>query len=186
VYALVDPTNFQTSIQWKEWLIFLPFALLLLPFQTACEEFFFRGLLLQWFHRMMPSVPFVGVILSSVCFGLMHSLNPEVESFGFFSAMGSYMLMGLSLAILAVVDEGLELPSAFHFANNLFSFTILGYTNMVLPSPCLFMLKEPLPLMDYVSTVLIFLVLVLVFCRKQGYQFKVLLKGTRAFTSAKA
>lgn len=58
--------------------------------------------------------------MTSVAFGLMHILNPEVEKLGYI-IMVYYIGTGFFLGIITLMDDGLELALGFHFANNLFT-----------------------------------------------------------------
>ncbi len=58
------------------------------------------------------------LILTSVIFGLLHGLNPEVEKLGWIS-MVYYIGTGLVLGIFTLMDEGTELALGFHAANNI-------------------------------------------------------------------
>lgn len=177
VSYLLDPGNFQFTVSLNKFLVFLPFALILLPLQTGFEEFFFRGLLLQGFHRILRRMPWLSWVITSVLFGSLHFFNPEVSTNGVGPAMASYIGMGLFLGFFAIIDEGLEISWGLHFANNFFSFVFVGYNGMVLESPCLMLIKKMNPWMDIVSTAILCFILYLVFCRKKGKQLKVLFTG---------
>ena len=56
--------------------------------------------------------------MTSVIFGSMHILNPEVDKIGYW-VLVYYIGTGLFLGILTLMDEGLELALGFHAANNL-------------------------------------------------------------------
>ena len=58
------------------------------------------------------------LIVTSVLFGVMHGANPEVAEMGPI-VMVFYIGTGLLLAIMTLMDEGLELALGFHFGNNL-------------------------------------------------------------------
>ena len=58
------------------------------------------------------------LLLTSVIFGLLHGLNPEVEKLGWIS-MVYYIGTGLVLGIFTLMDEGTELSLGFHAANNI-------------------------------------------------------------------
>ncbi len=50
----------------------------------------------------------------------MHSFNPEVEEFGFFTMMPQYVLFGLIFGIITILDDGIEAAMGAHAANNIF------------------------------------------------------------------
>lgn len=90
---------------------------LFLPLQTSLEEYLFRGYLMQGFgvNSKTKWVPFV---LTSVLFGLMHIMNPEVKQLGPL-VMVYYIGTGFTLAIMTLMDEGMELSLGYHAGNNM-------------------------------------------------------------------
>ena len=60
------------------------------------------------------------IIITSVAFGLMHIANPEIEKLGYILLV-YYIGTGFFLAIMTIMDDGLELAIGFHAANNLFT-----------------------------------------------------------------
>ena len=101
----------------------VPFALLfiiatvLIPIQTSTEEYVFRGYLMQGFANLSLNKWFP-LLMTSLIFGSMHVLNPEVDKIGYWVLL-YYIGTGLFLGILTLMDEGLELALGFHAANNL-------------------------------------------------------------------
>ena len=92
-------------------------SFLLIPFQSSFEEYMFRGYLLQGIGVMARN-KWMPLIVTSVLFGLMHSMNPEVEKLGYI-IMVYYIGTGLFLGIITLMDEGLELALGFHAGNNI-------------------------------------------------------------------
>ena len=58
--------------------------------------------------------------MTSVLFGLMHALNPEVKEYGFLTMMPQYILFGLIFGIITILDDGIEAAMGAHAANNTF------------------------------------------------------------------
>src|SRR5690606_33265071 len=58
------------------------------------------------------------LLFTSVFFGVAHSANPEVAEMGLI-VMIFYIGTGLTLGIMTLMDEGLELALGFHLGNNL-------------------------------------------------------------------
>lgn len=92
-------------------------AVLMIPLQTTAEELLMRGYLFQGLgaafkNRLAP------LLITSVSFGLLHSFNPEVEKLGY-GLISVYIMTGLFLGMITLLDEGLELSIGFHAANNL-------------------------------------------------------------------
>ncbi len=92
-------------------------ATLLIPIQTSTEEYVFRGYLMQGFANLSKNKWFP-LVMTSVIFGSMHLLNPEVDKMGY-QVLIYYIGTGLFLGIVTLMDEGMELSLGFHAANNL-------------------------------------------------------------------
>lgn len=123
-----DPANIRYTFQAGPFFISLIIALLFLPAQTWWEEFMMRGYLLQGIGQRTKTA-WLPVVITSVVFGLLHSGNPEVATNGFWQSIPMYILPGLLFGVIAVLDEGLEIPMGFHFANNLFGTLIITNDN---------------------------------------------------------
>jgi len=113
---MMHPDDFVFQLQWKPFLILLVVALFFLPFQTSFEELLFRGYLMQG-TALLTSRPWVPLLLTSIVFGLMHGLNPEVEKLGNVVLL-YYIGTGLLFGLITILDEGTELALGMHFANN--------------------------------------------------------------------
>lgn len=92
---------------------------ILIPIQTSTEEYIFRGYLMQGFANLAKNRWFP-LIMTSVIFGSMHIMNPEVEKLGYLILV-YYIGTGLFLGVITLMDEGMELALGFHAANNLIS-----------------------------------------------------------------
>lgn len=115
----LSPDEYIINFKLVPFLIMLLIAGILIPIQSSFEEYLFRGYLMQGIaaytkNRWMP------LLVTSVVFGCMHLLNPEVEKLGYI-VMVSYIGTGLFLGIITLMDDGLELAIGFHVANNLFT-----------------------------------------------------------------
>jgi len=132
-----DPDNFTLINNSQSILILAGLALLLIPFQAGFEELLFRGYLMQGFavlarNRWLP------IVATSVLFGLMHSLNPEVKEYGFLTMMPQYIFMGMIFAIPAVMDDGIEVAIGAHVANNIFLSVFLTTSDSALQTPAMY------------------------------------------------
>ena len=112
-----SPEDYSYNFNLIPFLILAVIGIILVPIQTSFEEIYFRGYLMQGLGVIFKNraVPF---ILTSVVFGMLHFFNPEVDKIGNI-IMISYIGTGFLLAILALMDEGLELSMGFHAGNNL-------------------------------------------------------------------
>ncbi len=126
---------------------FLPLLLIsvfLLPVQTSFEELFFRGYLMTGLGRATGS-KYLTIIITSVLFALMHSMNPEVAKYGLGTMMFHYFSAGAFLAIITVMDDSLELALGVHAATNMLGATLVTYSGSVLQTDTLFLAQETRP-----------------------------------------
>lgn len=114
---LLHPTDYVLQLDWPSFIVLVAVAAVMLPLQTSCEELIFRGYLMQGFGNLAANKWFP-LLLTSIIFGSMHILNPEVEKMGY-SILIYYIGTGLLLGIFTLLDDGIELAMGFHAANNL-------------------------------------------------------------------
>lgn len=112
-----SPQDFVINFKPIPFAILAVISLFLIPIQTSCEEFVFRGYLMQGFGNLFKNRLYP-LIFTSVIFGGMHYFNPEVEKMGDI-VMVYYIGTGFLLGIMTLMDDGLELSLGFHAANNL-------------------------------------------------------------------
>lgn len=114
IFFVVDPSSLQAISFTGGVLALIVITLLTTPLQAAAEEVMFRGAILpsiaSWI-RPAKAALVVGLIASSIIFGLMHgSVDPWLLSY--------YTIFGIAMAVMAVISRGLEAPIAFHVVNN--------------------------------------------------------------------
>ena len=112
----------------------------------------------------------IPLILTSVIFGLLHGLNPEVEKLGWIS-MVYYIGTGLVLGIFTLMDEGTELALGFHAANNIVAAVLVTANWTVFQTEALLVdTSEPSVGWEMFVPVLILYPLVLyIFSKKYGW-----------------
>jgi len=130
------------NFQPQEFFVLLAIGLLILPMQTSFEEFLFRSYFMQGF-AVTTKTRWAPLLVTSIVFGLLHSANPEVQEFGFLTAMPTYIIMGLVLGLTVVMDGGLEIALGLHYANNLFSSLLYTSDTSTLQTPALFLDTKP-------------------------------------------
>lgn len=111
------PENFEITFKPVPFLILFLISIVMIPIQTSTEEYVFRGYLMQGFANLSRNKWFP-LIMTSVIFGSMHILNPEVTKMGY-AVLVFYIGTGFVLGIMTLMDEGMELALGFHAANNL-------------------------------------------------------------------
>lgn len=133
---LADPANYTLVLDLEALLPILPVVVALIPLQIAFEELSLRGYLHQELSAA-TGAPWLGVAASTLLFGALHFFNPEVRAFGL-PAMATYYLgVGLFLAVLSVLDDGLELALGVHLATNLYNVLLVNYAGSTLPTSSL-------------------------------------------------
>ena len=113
----LSPNDYQWNFELQPFLTMFVIACLLIPFQSALEEWLFRGYLMQGFATLTKS-RLLSLLLTSVIFGSLHILNPEIDKLGY-GLLAYYIGTGLFFGIMSLMDEGIELAIGFHVANNL-------------------------------------------------------------------
>lgn len=153
IYIKLDPLNFKVnnrSIVTLAPLIMM--SVLFIPFQAAFEEIFCRGYLMQGF-AVLAGNRWVPLIMTSLIFGLMHFLNPEVSEFGFGTMMPQYILFGLIFGLITILDDGIEAAMGAHAANNLFLCVTVTHESSALQTPALYQQININPWTDLISMV---------------------------------
>lgn len=136
-YLKVDPQNFSINNKSFSLVILAVISLTMIPFQAAFEEVLFRGYLMQGFARLVRHRWFP-LVMTSLLFALMHSLNPEVKEYGFLTMMPQYILFGLIFGIITILDDGIEAAMGAHTANNAFLCILVTTKSSALQTPALY------------------------------------------------
>lgn len=160
-YAISSLEIYSFTFDARRFFPVLIISLLMFPLQTTFEEVFFRGYLMQGFGLAFKNAT-IPLIVTSVLFGLMHGLNPEVAEFGE-HILWYYVGTGLFLGIITLMDESLELAMGVHAANNLFGALLVTFPSSALSTPALFTISEynvGLMIGFWVVMVLIYMVIV--------------------------
>jgi uncharacterized protein len=132
-----DPSNFAINNKTISLAVLTVISVLLIPFQAAFEEVLFRGYLMQGFTALLRNRWFP-LVMTSLFFGLIHSLNPEVKELGFLTMIPQYILFGLIFGIITIMDDGIEAAMGAHAANNIFVCIIVTNKASVLQTPALY------------------------------------------------
>lgn len=141
IFAVIAPENYTYQFDLQKFLPLVVIAVLFIPFQTWFEELFFRAYMLQGIGLLFRS-RIIALILTSVGFGLLHSFNPEVSEFGFWSTMPYYIGFGLFAGLLVVYDNGIEMACGIHAVNNVYSAILVTYNGSVLKTPALWSIQK--------------------------------------------
>jgi hypothetical protein len=141
----------------------------MIPLQTTAEELLFRGYLMQGIGLAAKN-RWVPLLATSVIFGAMHLLNPEVGKMGYIVSL-YYVGTGLFLGILTLMDEGTELALGFHAANNLTAALLVTADWTAFQTHSVFKdISEPSAGFDILFPLLvIYPILLLIFSKKYGW-----------------
>ncbi len=154
VYLLInikfDPSNFSVNNNTRLFIPLIAISVCLIPFQAAFEEIIFRGYLMQGFTLLIRNRLFP-LVMTSVLFGLMHSLNPEIKEFGFWSMIPQYILFGLIFGVITIMDDGIEAAIGAHAANNVFVCIMVTNKASALQTPALYIQNNVYPWIDFMS-----------------------------------
>lgn len=144
-------------------------SLVFLPFQTSFEELVFRGYLMQGFGTLVKNRWFP-LLSTSLIFGLLHGMNPEVERLGYI-LMVFYIGTGLLYGITTLMDEGTELALGLHASNNIVAAFLVSTDWMVFRTDALYIdTSEPsLDVEMFIVVFILYPLLLFVFSKKYGW-----------------
>lgn len=148
-YLFFSPENYVLNFNASEFFVLLLISIAFLPIQTAFEEIFFRGYLMQGFALVFRN-GILPLMMTSLLFGMAHLSNPETEKFGAWIMLPYYSLFGLFLGLLALWNNGLELSIGIHAANNILSALLITSKNTVLQTDAIFRIQQENPVIDFV------------------------------------
>ena len=114
----IDPGSFKISLNPQGFWILALLALIAFPIQASFEEVFFRGYLMQGISLIFER-PWVVLMVTSLCFALLHWWNGGTVVMSLSIVMGTFII-GLMLGILTMADNGIELAIGVHIINNLY------------------------------------------------------------------
>lgn len=174
-----SPEEFVWNFKLVPFLILVVLGTILIPIQTSTEEYVFRGYLMQGFANLARNKWFP-LMMTSLIFGSMHILNPEVDKMGYI-IMVYYIGTGLFLGIITLMDEGMELALGFHAANNLVGALLVTSDWSVFQTHSIFKdMSEPSAGFDVIlPVVIVYPILLFIFSKKYNWtNWKEKLTGT--------
>jgi membrane protease YdiL (CAAX protease family) len=133
----------------------LVIALVMVPLQIAAEEVVMRGFIFQVIGAS-GAKGWHAVVVTGIVFGLLHAANPEVQALGPW-VVSYYILTGLFLGIIVLMDDGLELAIGYHLVNNLFATLIVTNNWQAFRTDALFIDLSP-PAFGWENFISLFLV----------------------------
>lgn len=172
---LSSPAEYEFRFNIAAFIPLLLIVLIVLPFQTTIEELLFRGYLAQGVARWTKS-RWWALIIPSVLFALMHIANPEVKEYGFWLAMPQYLIMGLMLGLISILDDGIELALGIHFINNGLTALLVTHKASALQTDALFLYYDMDPVASLVSIAIASILVVVILQRIYKWDFNIMSK----------
>jgi uncharacterized protein len=163
------PETYHFQLDWSKFLPLVIISFVFLPIQTTFEELFFRGYIMQGianYHRSK----WVAIAVSSLLFGLMHSMNPEVAKYGLLTMQAYYILAAGFLAVITILDDRLELALGVHAATNIGGALLVTYEGSVIQTDSIFSTAEVKPWLMIMSLFMAAIIFIAICTHKYGWQ----------------
>jgi len=168
---LISPDNFVVQFNASSFIPLVFISVLLIPLQSGTEEFFFRGYLMQGVAARTRS-RWLSVLIPAVIFALIHSFNPEVEEYGFWTSMPGYLTFGVVFGITSVLDDGIEIAIGAHSINNVLSSIFLTSKSSVLQTPALLFQKEVHPQKENWVLLVLAIMFIVILTIRSNWKFR--------------
>ena len=169
----INPDNFDVRFDPGRLIVLAVVAIIFIPFQSATEEYFFRGYLAQgiagWTNRRWTAI-----LISAILFGSMHASNPEVEEYGFWVTMPQYILFGIFFGLVSVLDDGIEMAVGVHAGNNIFSAIFVTTKASALQTPALLYQHEVYPVQNLLYLLLASTLFIVLMSARYKWNYRIL------------
>lgn len=166
-----NPENYQFRDPSFSFLFLFLISIFVLPLQTAFEEIFTRGYILQSVTYNSKNV-FFGFLVSVFIFAMLHGSNPETFKYGFLPMMTYYISAAVLLGLIVVFDKRLELAIGVHTATNMFGAMIVTYKGAALQTDSIFMTNDINPVVLAFEIIVLGIIFVLVSAKKYKWDIK--------------
>jgi uncharacterized protein len=169
INCYLEPQDFAWNYKPIPFAILAIISIILIPIQTSCEEYVFRGYLMQGFGNLFNN-KWLPLIMTSVIFGSLHITNPEVDKLGYIILV-YYIGTGFLLGIMTLMDDGMELSLGFHAANNLIGALLITADWTVFRTNSIFrdISKPEAGAEIFIPVFVIYPVLLLILSKKYGW-----------------
>ncbi len=162
---IVNPDNYEFNYNLRLFIPLVIISIFLLPLQTSFEEIFIRGYLMQGIG-LIAKYKWIPLVVTSVLFGLMHMMNPEIKEFGIWITIPYYTGFGLLMGIITIMDDGIEIPLGIHAIVNIYGSTLVTFPGSTMQTPALFRMKVYDPVLMSVLFVFISIVFLIIAAKK--------------------
>lgn len=120
---IINPDAFIINFNIEHVAMMILLFIIAIPIQVTFEELFFRGYLLQGLSLKIKS-PIIIILISSLIFSLGHILNGGYDLIFMIQNVSITFIIGIIFCGFTLVDNGIELATGAHLANNFFAFII--------------------------------------------------------------
>jgi membrane protease YdiL (CAAX protease family) len=168
VFFVADQDNYEYTPPDTSFLWLILISLFILPIQTSFEELLFRGYAMQgigWHFRKK----WLALLVTTVLFVLVHSMNPEIEKYGLFNMLPYYLIAGVFLGYITIMDGRLELALGVHAATNFFGAVLVNYEGAALQTGSLFRTATVQPLL--LSGIFLLMALMFIWVARKRYRW---------------
>lgn len=172
VSYIFNPDNFTFQFELSSFLPLLLISLFIIPLQTSFEEVAFRGYMAQGIGSLTRN-RWVVLIIPSLIFGLMHVSNPEVTAYGFWLMMPQYVLMGLMMGMLSIMDDGIELALGVHASNNVLISLFATNESSAFQTPAVFSIGDVNPVYSLFEIIIMAAIIIAICYKKYNWSFSV-------------
>jgi membrane protease YdiL (CAAX protease family) len=162
---IVNPDNYELNFNLRLFIPLVIISIFLLPLQSSFEEIFMRGYLMQGIG-LIAKYKWIPLVITSVAFGLMHLMNPEIDEFGLWLTIPYYIGFGLLMGIITIMDDGIEIPLGIHAIVNIYGSTLVTFQGSTMQTPALFRMKVYDPELMSVLFVIISVVFLIIAAKK--------------------
>ena len=173
---LINPANFEVQFNAASFIPLVLISVLLIPIQSGTKEFFFRGYLMQGVAAHTKS-RWLAVLIPALIFALIHSFNPEVKEFGFWTTMPGYITFGLVFGIASVLDDGIEVAIGAHSINNVLSSIFVTSKSSAIQTPALLFQKEVEPQKENLILLILSVLFIVILTYKNQWKFRKLFES---------
>jgi len=149
VMYFIVPENYAFTFNLKKFIPLLFISLLILPIQTSFEELLFRGYFLQGLGSIFKN-RWAPLLITSVMFGAIHAMNPEIKQYGMGIMQAYYISAGLVLGIMTIMDDSLELALGVHAATNIYGALVLSYEGAAIQTDTIMRTSDMNPVHLYI------------------------------------
>ncbi|SOD92203.1 CPBP family glutamic-type intramembrane protease [Spirosoma fluviale] len=177
---LTDPANYYLSLTWRQFIPALLFGVVFITGQVLAEEALNRGYILQAFGVATKNVP-ITALITILSFAGPHWSNIDGDKT---VSMTYFCSFGLLLVVTTLLDNGVEVSTGIHTANNVFSMLIVNAPSDSFPAPSVFSTRQLT--FDWLSVLTIwasYLILLAILTRKYRWRWRQVLSQPQSTVS---